>query len=302
MKKTAIILLMLCAFVFAQETKPKIAVYVTGLENKSEKEILASEFLAALVQSKKYEPLERGEAFLNEIAKEYILQESGSVDEEQMVQRGKKYPAVFLCVVKVTSAFGVKRITGSIINMETGVVVASGNADSQLSSMPEVLEATKKIVEAILEIQAKASTEETFTDQRDGKSYRIMNIGGLTWFAQELNYKTDQYTHSEAKTACPSGWRLPINSEWNVLAKSLTADILTAFTRTSSCCWWSATTEDNIEYEGLFNKRVLYKDGGAYDQSIDKDNKLIRSWNKIRGCDKNSSSCNPKMNVRCIKD
>lgn len=76
-----------------------------------------------------------------------------------------------------------------------------------------------------------------------GSKYREKNIGGLTWMAQNL-YETPAglpyegcevmnsiygryYTYEEAVTACPAGWRLPTQAEWDALgtdAGTLMAD------------------------------------------------------------------------------
>jgi uncharacterized protein (TIGR02145 family) len=72
-------------------------------------------------------------------------------------------------------------------------------------------------------------------DERDGQEYKIFESGdGNWWMAQNLNFATpgswcydlkDEncsdwgrlYTWEEATTACPEGWHLPDDDEWNAL-------------------------------------------------------------------------------------
>lgn len=75
---------------------------------------------------------------------------------------------------------------------------------------------------------------ESFTDPRDGQSYDIVKIGGLTWFAENLNFATEGsvcpegdsrkcseygrlYTWDDARTSCPEGWQLPDSADFALL-------------------------------------------------------------------------------------
>ena len=84
--------------------------------------------------------------------------------------------------------------------------------------------------------QAVSPATDTFTDPRDGKVYRTVNLNGLTWIADNLAYETGEgcwlydddpqngekygrlYTWETAIKACPPGWRLPTDEEWKGLA------------------------------------------------------------------------------------
>lgn len=77
---------------------------------------------------------------------------------------------------------------------------------------------------------------ESFTDPRDGRSYDVVKIGGLTWFAENLNFVTEGsvcpegdnrncdrygrlYTWDDARISCPEGWRLPDSADFATLVE-----------------------------------------------------------------------------------
>ncbi len=95
--------------------------------------------------------------------------------------------------------------------------------------------------------QAKNAGSETktfgsFTDSRDGKTYKTVKIGTQTWMAENLAYKAANgcnayendkkkarmygylYTWTAAVNACPAGWHLPSDDEWTILENYLGGD------------------------------------------------------------------------------
>ncbi len=77
----------------------------------------------------------------------------------------------------------------------------------------------------------------SFTDERNGKSYRTLQIGQQCWMAENLNYATalsmcyddneencniyGRLYRSQSANVCPGGWHLPSSGEFSALTNFL---------------------------------------------------------------------------------
>jgi len=107
-------------------------------------------------------------------------------------------------------------------------------------------------------------TGTSFTDVRDGQSYRMVTIGTQTWMAENLNYDVPSstrdvcynknsdncsiygrlYTWDDATSVCPVGWHLPSDDEWTTL-EDFVGDSATAGTKLKSKSGWGGVYDWN---------------------------------------------------------
>lgn len=128
-------------------------------------------------------------------------------------------------------------------------------------------------------IAGRAFSQETstFTDPRDGHTYKIVKIGNQWWFAENLNYKTDNswaynndeslakeygrlYTWESAQTACPDGWHIPSNDEWDAMVDAIGGETEAAIKLKSTGSDWQDSNQAGQNTVGFNAFPAGYRD------------------------------------------
>lgn len=178
-------------------------------------------------------------------------------------------------------------------------------------------------------------SKNTFMDSRDGEIYRIVTFNNdlgmsvrkkQTWLAENLRYEIKGsswwydnnrnsniygrlYTFNAAKIACPKGWRLPTDLDWQILmhqlskgrsfenAARLYEELLVGINRSN----FNALLGGNRDEKGKFHYLNRY----GYYWSETKYS-IINSWGYLFNSDKEEIDRlffdeNMALSCRCIK-
>jgi len=173
--------------------------------------------------------------------------------------------------------------------------------------------------------------ESTFTDQRDGQEYQIVKIGEQWWMAENLNFEMPKgswcydddplicnkygrlYSWDVAVKACPQGWHLASDEDWQALESNMGVP-----KEKLNEMGWRAFTNDalNNNSAGFRLEMAGYRPygDGAYDDirddayfwtstSYDKTDAWKRTLDDHRKeIGRGYDSKRKGLSVRCVKD
>ena len=127
---------------------------------------------------------------------------------------------------------------------------------------------------------------QSFTDPRDGQTYKVVQIGNVTWFAQNLNYEVDGsvcpegdsrncdrygrlYTWEVAQDVCPEGWLLPDSLDLAKLVEHAGGESQAGDALKSTDGWFKkGNGSDGFGFSAIpagYRGAVYEGEGGAYD-------------------------------------
>lgn len=126
-----------------------------------------------------------------------------------------------------------KRPDSTLSYPSSGIFCWDENCDARNSSSSSAASSSSE--EIVIGQSSESNVPPTvngnsMTDNRDGKTYKLQNVGGKLWMAQDLNHEMSNsmcfdksnancekygrlYTFGAAQKACPTGWKLPNRNE-----------------------------------------------------------------------------------------
>lgn len=180
-----------------------------------------------------------------------------------------------------------------------------------------------------------SKTSGTFIDQRDGQEYKWVRIGNQMWMAENLNYKKRKswcynnkvancneygrlYNWETAIKACPNGWHIPIDAEWDNLVDYLRgSDVAGGKMKETGTTHWDSPNKDATNESGFtalpggFRSTVGYfNDLGSNNSwwsATEYSSSLTAAWtrslyyNKIH-VERKANNKKYGFSVRCLRD
>jgi len=210
-------------------------------------EVLGSTLASELLATNRVRVLERSQ--VDQILKEQGFQQSGACDAgECAVEIGKLLTVEKMVVGSVGRLGAVQSLSLRMVDVGTGEVTKSV---SKSCECPQEAVLTRLAPQAVRELLGVAEVSPVvavpkadfsgkrgkFKDLRDGTSYPWIRVGEQVWMARNLEWDTvgsvcyqgksgngsaygRLYPWDLARRACPAGWHLPIQSEWESLVQA----------------------------------------------------------------------------------
>jgi uncharacterized protein (TIGR02145 family) len=210
-----------------------------------------------------------------------------------------------------------------------GIDEKSKNMD-KLKDMEELL---RILIISIRESKKKDTDQVAsyFIDSRDGQKYRVVNIGGRIWMAQNLNYQPQTgnswcygnnnsngnkygrlYDWETAKSVPPAGWHLPTRQDWDELIEAVGGNMAGKALKSITDWYNGGGGMDIYEFSALpggsrssDDKYFNVNGHGCWWTSTEKDDKFAYRKHMVYSHDNVDDSIDRKdygFSVRCVKD
>ena len=183
---------------------------------------------------------------------------------------------------------------------------SSASKEANSSSSTPVSSEAQQSPSSVLESSSSEESQKlvaptgSFTDSRDGKTYKLAKVGTQTWMAEDLSYgDSSLYTFENALDVCPEGFHLPSLKELETLVNFVGGAEVAAQKLKSTTGWpndeqgnWNGTDD-----YGFNAKPVLTGDGTGTDENFWSSTRNTRDYDTGDFLKLNPHpSSNPKTN------
>lgn len=228
------------------QSKQKVAVYVTGDADNGTKKVIGAKLVSAITQDDAYAAVERTADFLTELNKEHSYQQSGAVDDRQLVRLGQQFGVAFVCVADVSMVYGSTFIAARMINVSTGLIIATADRDKEVNGMADLTELSEAVSAALLN---KRTTITKPQKQDEDLQELARKTLGIEFAPDDLGPFTNPNS-----AECREGWTLPTEAQMRwLINKGICKE---------SCYWLTETKEEEF---GDGSRLIKYPQwGGVY--------------------------------------
>ena len=159
---------------------------------------------------------------------------------------------VFVAVSALITGCWVENVIDGVKNVVFGV-------EKVVDGVEEVVDGVEKIVDGV---GSSSLGDQSYGSlPYEGQIYRTVVIGTQTWMAENLNYAVEGsvcydnkaenctkygrlYDWNTAKNACPDGWHLPSDKEWNELMTAAGGENVAGIKLRAKSGWDNNGTDD----------------------------------------------------------
>lgn len=144
----------------------KVAVYVSKTGNRDVDIILGDQLVAGFAHSSDYVAVERTNAFLKQIKKEGGYQQSGTVDDDDLIRMGKQFGVQYVCVARTIPWGGAYFISSRLVDVITTEVPKMYNAENKvMNSSKDVVAVAQEIAQNLSGVSSgRGGPGENFTE------------------------------------------------------------------------------------------------------------------------------------------
>ena len=227
----------------------------SGLSTSDTKEVESIYDLGACTNKRKGEVV-----FVTDDDKEYICYSNKWIPSDEIDKSDEILSSSEDAIVDDEKSSSSKKEESSSSGIESSSSKEEPDESSSCSSIQE--EKSSSSAESLSEL-----TDSTFTDSRDGQTYRILKLGKQVWFGENLNYSGEDavgychendpekceiygklYRWNDAMKACPEGWHLPGLLEWIDLINYVGGQEMAGVKLKSKAYWY--IQEEFAQYAG----------------------------------------------------